>query len=182
MKIQNYGNKGFTLIEMMVVVVIIAILTSIILVNFGNARAKSRDTKRVSDIAQIQLALEQYYDRCQQYPTQAITFTNTVTDLTTVNSTCPSGINLGTFMARMPVPPTGANQPYYDYMYKNLSGNIVDYILHAKLETSIDAVKDTPVISPAAFSVPSGAPTPSPTVISNCSNAAGSLDYCVGPK
>lgn len=62
-------KRGFTLIELLVVIAIISILASVVLANLGSARQKGRDGKRVSDLKQIQLALELYYDTNSQYPT-----------------------------------------------------------------------------------------------------------------
>jgi len=60
-------NKGFTLIEMLIVIAIIGILSSVILVGLGSARAKARDSRRISDIRQIQNGLEIYYSKTQVY-------------------------------------------------------------------------------------------------------------------
>ncbi|MBT3282822.1 prepilin-type N-terminal cleavage/methylation domain-containing protein [bacterium] len=61
-------NKGFTLIELLVVIAIIGILSSVVLASLNTARTKSRDAKRVSDIKQLQLALEFYFDANGSYP------------------------------------------------------------------------------------------------------------------
>jgi len=60
-------NKGFTLIEMLIVVAIIGILASLILIGLGPARAKARDSRRISDLRQIQNGLEMYYSKNQAY-------------------------------------------------------------------------------------------------------------------
>ena len=60
-------RKGFTLIELLVVIAIIGLLASIVLVSLNSARAKARDAKRVSELKQIQIALEFYYDRANSY-------------------------------------------------------------------------------------------------------------------
>lgn len=56
------GQKGFTLIELLVVIAIIGILATIVLVSLNTARQKARDVRRVSDMRQVALALEMYYD------------------------------------------------------------------------------------------------------------------------
>ena len=61
--------KGFTLLELLVVIGIIGLLASIIVVNLTGARKKARDIKRVADIRTIQPALESYYGKNGYYPT-----------------------------------------------------------------------------------------------------------------
>lgn len=61
--------RGFTLIELLVVIAIIGILSSVVLASLNSARTKARDTRRVSDLKQIQVALELYYDANSKYPT-----------------------------------------------------------------------------------------------------------------
>ncbi len=61
-------QKGFTLIELLVVIAIIGLLSTLAVIALNNARAKSRDARRVSDIKQIQSALELYYNDMNGYP------------------------------------------------------------------------------------------------------------------
>ena len=61
-------KKGFTLIELLVVIAVIGMLASIVLVSMKGVREKARDARRVSDLKQIQLALELFYDTNGTYP------------------------------------------------------------------------------------------------------------------
>lgn len=61
-------QSGFTLIELLVVVAIIGLLTSLIAVGFGNARLKSRDSKRLSDMNQVKSGMDLYYTTAGGYP------------------------------------------------------------------------------------------------------------------
>ena len=62
------NKKGFTLIELLVVIAIIGLLSTLAVVALNNARSKARDAKRISDIKQIQTALELYYNDANSYP------------------------------------------------------------------------------------------------------------------
>ncbi|NTV44547.1 MAG: prepilin-type N-terminal cleavage/methylation domain-containing protein [Candidatus Yonathbacteria bacterium] len=66
------SSRGFTLIELLVVIAIIGILSSVVLASLNSARQKSRDARRISDIKQLQLALELYYDANSSYPTTTL--------------------------------------------------------------------------------------------------------------
>lgn len=55
------NKKGFTLIELMVVIAIIAILATVVLVSLQNARDAAEDSKRKSAVTQIRSIAEIYY-------------------------------------------------------------------------------------------------------------------------
>lgn len=59
---------GFTLIEILIVVAIIAVLASAVLVGLGPIQRQGRDARRISDLRQAQNALELYYSKCGYYP------------------------------------------------------------------------------------------------------------------
>lgn len=72
-KIFSVSQKGFTLIEMLIVISIIAILATVVLSNFGTFRSSAYDSRRISDVQKIQSYLEVYYNgHSRNYPiTQA---------------------------------------------------------------------------------------------------------------
>lgn len=61
-------NKGFSLIELLVVMFIIGILTSVLLPNLMSARQRAKDAQKISDVNAIKDALRLYYNDTQVYP------------------------------------------------------------------------------------------------------------------
>jgi type II secretion system protein G len=107
----SFLKKGFTLIELMVVIAIIGILASIVIANLGNARNQAKDARRVSDIKNIQLALAQYFNDYQRYPCDIYATTN--------STACPRFS--GVYMSKVPVDP-GANNNNYAYTLSVVCG------------------------------------------------------------
>ncbi len=66
-------QKGFTLVELLVVISIIGILAGMVLVSFTGSQKAARDVSRKSDIRQYQIALESFASKGNslypQYPT-----------------------------------------------------------------------------------------------------------------
>ena len=60
--------KGFSLVELLVVISIIAIISAFTLPNFMGARDKAKDSARIADMASIKSALRLYYNDNQSYP------------------------------------------------------------------------------------------------------------------
>lgn len=61
-------KRGFTLVEILIVVSIIGLLASIVLVGLGSFRSRGRDARRIADLRQTQNALELYYSKFGSYP------------------------------------------------------------------------------------------------------------------
>lgn len=61
-------NRGFTVMELLVVMAIMGVLYTVVMSSVGDSRSKGRDSKRIADISLIQLALERYYDEKHIYP------------------------------------------------------------------------------------------------------------------
>ena len=61
-------HRAFTLVELLVVIAIIGLLSAVAAVSMSSSRAKSRDTKRLADLRQIQTAVELYMNDNGIYP------------------------------------------------------------------------------------------------------------------
>ncbi len=105
------SNKGFTLIELLVVIAIIGLLSTLAVVALNSARQKSRDSKRVADIKQVQTALELYFADQNGYPAS---FSGDLGEDTGSESLCSTGwaSSCGsntTYMGLVPSAPTPAD-------------------------------------------------------------------------
>lgn len=99
------GTKSFTMIELMIVIGIMGILSSVLIPTFSSSLKKSRDAKRKGDIASIQSAIESYYEDTKTYPLS----------LPTGDKFChPNGCNVKTYMQKVPTDPGAANRYVYE--------------------------------------------------------------------
>lgn len=65
---RKLNSKGFTIIELLVVIVIIGILVALALPNLFSAQQRGRDTERKNDLKNISQKLETYYNDNTAYP------------------------------------------------------------------------------------------------------------------
>lgn len=104
---ENMNKKGFTLVELLVVIVIIGILATLATVALSSARLKARDARRISDVKQIQTALELYYNDTQKYPDyKAAPAAN---GSLTFGEALKSSDGTTIYMAKVPTDPSGAS-------------------------------------------------------------------------
>lgn len=64
-------QKGFTIVELLIVIVVIGILAGLIIVTFSGIQKKARDTERKTDIAALNSHLEAFHASNGHYPTLA---------------------------------------------------------------------------------------------------------------
>lgn len=127
-------NKGFTLIELLVVIAIIGILASVVLASLNSARQKARDSKRIGDLKQIQLALELYADSANAlYPATIYTA-------------------ISTYLASTPYDPVGTDVKY-SYC---TSADFKTYHLGATLEDGGNPVLKSDADAAAAVATSGG--------------------------
>ncbi|HOF50183.1 MAG TPA: type II secretion system protein [Candidatus Colwellbacteria bacterium] len=62
------SQKGFTLIEMVIVIAVIGILMGLVFNGTRSVQSNARDTRRMADLKKVQTYLELYYNRCGHYP------------------------------------------------------------------------------------------------------------------
>lgn len=134
---QTYLRAGFTLVELVVVIGIIAIISVFIIVSLTTGRVRARDSKRIADLNQLRTALNNYFDNNSHYPY--------VPDwvFSTSGGNWIPGLT-PTFMNQIPVDPkNNTTQPWingnYSYAYYSTSNYQNNYDLVAQLEdTSSD--------------------------------------------
>lgn len=126
--------QGFTMIEILVVIVIIGVLASITTLNIRINLIKSRDTARKSDLNAIQKALELYQNDYGIYPV-ADDGKITNDESEPIDFGEPFVDSKGTiYMTELPSDPK-ANP---EYCYQNNGGLSTNYQIYAKLENTKD--------------------------------------------
>jgi len=120
-------NRGFTLMELLVVIAIIGMLAATVLVSLSTARAKGRDAKRISDLKNLELALQLYSDANQGIVPSTI-YGNTAFE--------------GVYLQKVPLDPVG-NTQYNYFAYKQLGG-AANRCLKYAISTSLEG--DSPVL------------------------------------
>jgi prepilin-type N-terminal cleavage/methylation domain-containing protein len=190
------AKRGFTLIELLVVIAIIGILSSVVLASLGTARLKARDATRISDLKNVQLALELYFDSNQSYP--ATGANARLSDPATGAGTMPydaGPIALNTPIAYIPAVPTDPTQAAaLGYRYAGLDDSTaagtdcapadtnacLSYVLAATLERA-----DNPVLTGDTDLLlgnlgPAGAPIRTAGVLcSDAADAGAGLERCL---
>jgi len=68
---KHLPRGGFTLLELLIVIAIIGLIATFAAFSFQSSRLRSRDTKRVADLTQVQKALELGFNQGNGYPIAA---------------------------------------------------------------------------------------------------------------
>lgn len=144
-------QKGFTLVELLVVMMIIGVLFAILMVNFKGVKEKTRDGQRKSDLRQIQSALELYRSDQGIYPTS----------LPACGSALTGGTPPTTYLQKIPCDPLSAAS----YQYSS-SGTV--YCLRTCLDNTNDGERDE-------IKYRSENPSITGCTLSNCSNETKSF-------
>jgi type IV pilus assembly protein PilA len=118
-------QEGFTLLELLIVIVIIGILAVLIVPNLASGPQRARDAQRKSDLRNVKTALETYYNDKNGYPASG-----------TISDDLTTG---GTYLKALPTDPkTKANYTYTPSPDGCASGACTSYVLQATLENTKD--------------------------------------------
>ncbi len=142
------SRQGFTLIELIVVISILAILAGALIPRVTSHMAATRDARRLADVRGVQSAIEQYFVDKQRYPAAASNASFGGWDVSNDGNFIPELVE----HRYLPEPPRDpVNDATYYYCYyvydkgtSGCAGNGKFYVLGVKaFETSAFAAKNT---------------------------------------
>lgn len=131
---QRADRRGFTIVELLIVIVVVGILAAITIVAYNGIQARARDSSRTSAVRQIQKSLELYRQVNNRYPPQVPIGTNVpagfgtgiwgtgysysvATDDSWMRNLITSGI-----VSRAPLDPVNDNTHYIAYWSSGTTG------------------------------------------------------------
>lgn len=118
LSIKKKKIKGFSLIELLVVISLVGILSTISVVSYNSTRIKERDSQRLADIKKISIGLERYRDVHGIYPQ-----CQGCDKLKTGDWYTCLGEALKPFIGEIPFDPGSSGQGYCYYISYRSSGN-----------------------------------------------------------
>jgi general secretion pathway protein G len=104
------NQDGFTLIEIMVVILILGLLATIVVQSLRGATDKAKRVKAQADIAEIKTGLDRYYLDAGSYPTSDQGLNSLVSAPASGNNV-PANYESGGYLQSIPKDPWG--NPYY---------------------------------------------------------------------
>ena len=122
---------GFTLIELIIVISIIALLSGISVFALNDARISGRDAKRKGDLAHIASGLELYKADCNYYPNSLPTSNSSLLG-NTLPCTLPAS---NVYIQAIPADPDGSAYTY-TAAPSGCSGNCTSFCIWANLESN----------------------------------------------
>lgn len=115
MKAKHRANHGFTIVELLIVIVVIAILASISIVAFTGVQNRARTVRAQSNAASVQKIAEAYYAENGVYPTRLAHFNTTTARL-------PADVNIFADDDTMALD-ENSGENYVLYLYETSDGD-----------------------------------------------------------
>lgn len=138
------AKRGFTLVELLVVIGIITLVMVAIFPNFTGARQRARDNQRKIDLRSIKGALDLYKSDQNPpvYPTTGALGSSLCSKCWSSDGNCGSVSTSNIYMRKLPCDPQGATIPT-PYLYVRDTSDNLKYTMTACLENPVDPDKDT---------------------------------------
>lgn len=144
--------RGFTIVELLIVIVVIGILAALVIVTYNGIQSKARDTERKTDVNALSSHLEAYFAQNAKYPTLANMNDNDTSNAASFVATNMKGLDREAFKdpngADFNLAATAASKVYaYAVTPANCdngaNGDCTKYVLTSTLEAGGTYVKNS---------------------------------------
>ncbi len=132
------NKKGFTVLELLIVMGIIAILLAVMLASLSVSRERARDNIRIAGVNNLVLALEQYRAICRNYPAKVNNL-----EASQFCSTRDEGLALGLLLPETPALPLEEEYFYSAFANSSSTEKCTNYHIGVVLERKNDDMLNT---------------------------------------